>query len=991
MITWRARPAAWTAGARRSPPLARIPRQRSCRGDREDGQADRRARSAAAANYRCVRGRRRRRAVATTSDADAQAHRVAATRTRFSRRAARAAGVSSGSPRPSPRKARGHTRAPCRRRRRPDVTTTAKWFAVSPASDLTAFTVLVLGYAKTEGVGVVETVQLLWGTPVAFWVIVGPAIMTAGGVWRRITGPERGINGDDGSGNRSSRRTSSSSGWAAPSPCASCARRCRRRSVGRCRFPTALGGMGRSVVVVGVGGSRLTAGSHRAPTLELVLEQLLHPAGVVALRLVRQPLLICSHCSIAPNRCNRLRRDPRDEVGVAAPWRGARPSASRPPRPRGGAAPRSRGRRAAAIACCSIRRTSFAWRSRYSLYLTPTSTASFPSAGSGGLVGRRAAAPAARLLGHRHLDASAIAASGTRRISSAERSWPLASDASRAPPTRRSAAGRRAGSRTSAPDRRPRLPQLRRAKDIVADEAGLIPALGQPLVGIVGAEEQPVLGARGEHAVRLHGTAAHEVVDERRQCTPRRDGSTSGRPAECGEGELPRGPERRRLLVARRADDLPREVEPGALAHLERVRERARVDVIVLDVVSGLDDLCAFDIRYERTISVCTSRGKAETCRSPTSDELRPSGSSDQWQGRGRARARLDLGAAGATGAARAAAAPQRPTRTPAARGRTGTIFVHVRLLVKVLWHVISESFIATSPPSFRNEKGMRLLGRLRLERAVVDRRRLEMLRRRPRLQPAERQLERSSVLASAVVGGSTSSERLSPSRTKLPAARCVRPTWTMPRFEGARREDSRPARGASPPASCTPHRRGVRAACRTTYYFNDQSLDNSGRNSDGRGRRRRAPPPFSASRYRSTVRAARAVPCTAGPFRRLSIRYSGCRRGRSATPISLPARRPRGRGGLPIRYRRVARHLADRVDALRHEDRPRARAQIQKSRRRLLRPACPPPTTITTASDADATFWRLARVPPVASAVRQRDTRGACGQVGGGGPRRRC
>ena len=51
-----------------------------------------------------------------------------------------------------------------------------------------------------EGVGVVETVQLLWGTPVAFWVIVGPAIMTAGGVWRRITGPERGINGDDGSG-----------------------------------------------------------------------------------------------------------------------------------------------------------------------------------------------------------------------------------------------------------------------------------------------------------------------------------------------------------------------------------------------------------------------------------------------------------------------------------------------------------------------------------------------------------------------------------------------------------------------------------------------------------------------------------------------------------------------------------------------------------------------------------------------------------------------
>ena len=43
-----------------------------------------------------------------------------------------------------------------------------------------------------------------------------------------------------------------------------------------------------------------------------------------------------------------------------------------------------------------------------------------------------------------------------------------------------------------------------------------------------------------------------------------------------------------RLLVARGADDLPGQIETTAAAHLERVLEAARVDIVVLDVVRGL-------------------------------------------------------------------------------------------------------------------------------------------------------------------------------------------------------------------------------------------------------------------------------------------------------------------------------------------------------------------------------------------------------------------
>ena len=40
-----------------------------------------------------------------------------------------------------------------------------------------------------------------------------------------------------------------------------------------------------------------------------------------------------------------------------------------------------------------------------------------------------------------------------------------------------------------------------------------MPFAGQPLVGVVGAQRQPVFGARGEHPVRLGDAARDQIVD----------------------------------------------------------------------------------------------------------------------------------------------------------------------------------------------------------------------------------------------------------------------------------------------------------------------------------------------------------------------------------------------------------------------------------------------------------------------------------------------
>ena len=46
-----------------------------------------------------------------------------------------------------------------------------------------------------------------------------------------------------------------------------------------------------------------------------------------------------------------------------------------------------------------------------------------------------------------------------------------------------------------------------------SDAAKRDPPIGQPLIGIIRPQRQPVLGARGEHAIGLGDAARHQIVD----------------------------------------------------------------------------------------------------------------------------------------------------------------------------------------------------------------------------------------------------------------------------------------------------------------------------------------------------------------------------------------------------------------------------------------------------------------------------------------------
>ena len=107
----------------------------------------------------------------------------------------------------------------------------------------------------------------------------------------------------------------------------------------------------------------------------------------------------------------------------------------------------------------------------------------------------------------------AMSMPGCASNSAAERGTPSALTAR---PWRRSAVGGQAqfGRETRAPRRAPRSSRQRRAARSPPTAPIADPDRGQALVGVVGAQGQPVFGARGEHAVGLAGAAGHEVVDQ---------------------------------------------------------------------------------------------------------------------------------------------------------------------------------------------------------------------------------------------------------------------------------------------------------------------------------------------------------------------------------------------------------------------------------------------------------------------------------------------
>ena len=128
------------------------------------------------------------------------------------------------------------------------------------------------------------------------------------------------------------------------------------------------------------------------------------------------------------------------------------------------------------------------------------------------------------------------------------------------------------------------------------DDAPLRAEPREPLVGVVHAQEQPVLRARREHAVGLARRARDEVVEHHARVRLAAREPHGIEPARAASGVQAREQSlRARLLVAARAVDLPGEEEPRDALGFRRRVDLVRPDHVVLDGVSELLDLGALE------------------------------------------------------------------------------------------------------------------------------------------------------------------------------------------------------------------------------------------------------------------------------------------------------------------------------------------------------------------------------------------------------------
>ena len=127
-------------------------------------------------------------------------------------------------------------------------------------------------------------------------------------------------------------------------------------------------------------------------------------------------------------------------------------------------------------------------------------------------------------------------------------------------------------------------------------------------VGVVLAQVQAVFRARGEHAVRLQRAVRDEVVDQHADVRlvatrrPWRLAAHRARGIQARDEALRGG-----LLVAGRAVDLAREEQPAHALRLERGVEPARIEVVVFDRVARARHVCALeagDGAHERHLHV---------------------------------------------------------------------------------------------------------------------------------------------------------------------------------------------------------------------------------------------------------------------------------------------------------------------------------------------------------------------------------------------------
>ena len=152
------------------------------------------------------------------------------------------------------------------------------------------------------------------------------------------------------------------------------------------------------------------------------------------------------------------------------------------------------------------------------------------------------------------------------------------------------------------------------ARPFCADAAERDPPARQPLIGIVGAQRQPIFGARREHAIRLADAAGHQIVDHDAEIAfgaiedDRRAPPRSRRGIETGDQAL-----RRSLLIAGGAVDLARQEQPRQALGLQRRRQLARIDMVVFDGIARPHDAGALQPGnggHQRRLDVLRQRGR---------------------------------------------------------------------------------------------------------------------------------------------------------------------------------------------------------------------------------------------------------------------------------------------------------------------------------------------------------------------------------------------
>ena len=125
---------------------------------------------------------------------------------------------------------------------------------------------------------------------------------------------------------------------------------------------------------------------------------------------------------------------------------------------------------------------------------------------------------------------------------------------------------------------------LHRPEPFLRHQADLIAPPGEPLVGVVLPQHQPVLAAGGHDAVGLVGALRHQIVNEGADVALRPGEDKGAFPFQlpgrvnAGHKALNGG-----LLIPGGAVELPRAVQAGHLLRFQRGQQAQRIDAVIFD------------------------------------------------------------------------------------------------------------------------------------------------------------------------------------------------------------------------------------------------------------------------------------------------------------------------------------------------------------------------------------------------------------------------